>query len=142
MSGSKILAIDDEPDVLEFLELVLQRSGFDVATSNNGTDGLIKAHIETPNLILLDIMMEEMDGWETLRLLKLDDRSKDIPVIVLSARAEPKDKIRALQEGAVDYIIKPFRVVESLEKIRTILDMNGGNEDSDGPDSPVQGAPT
>ena len=141
MSSSKILAIDDEPDVLEFLELVLQRSGFDVATSNNGTDGLIKAHIDAPDLILLDIMMEEMDGWETLRLLKLDDRSKDIPVIVLSARAEPKDKIRALQEGAVDYIIKPFKVVESLEKIRTILAMNGEGEPSD-IGAQEQGAPT
>ena len=121
MSRSKILAIDDEPDVLEFLQVVLDRSGFAVATSRNGTDGLIKAHVENPDLILLDIMMEEMDGWETLRLLKLDDRSADIPVVVLSARAEPKDKIRALQEGAVDYIIKPFAVVESLEKIKTIL---------------------
>ena len=125
MSRSKILAIDDEPDVLEFLHLVLDRSGFDVVTSSNGTDGLIKAHIEIPDLILLDIMMEEMDGWETLRLLKLDDPSKDIPVVVLSARAEPKDKIRALQEGAVDFIIKPFSVVESLEKIHTILGGDG-----------------
>lgn len=131
MTRGKILAIDDEPDVLEFLQVVLSRSGFDVATSNNGTDGLIKAHVEDPDLILLDIMMEEMDGWETLRLLKLDDRSAATPVVVLSARAEPKDKIRALQEGAVDYIIKPFAVVESLEKIRTILDTppngDGGN---------------
>lgn len=121
MHRSKILAIDDEPDVLEFLNVVLTRSGFDVATSTNGTDGLIKAHVEDPDLILLDIMMEEMDGWETLRLLKLDAESSEIPVVVLSARAEPKDKIRALQEGAVDYIVKPFAVVESLEKIKTIL---------------------
>lgn len=122
MSERKILAIDDEPDVLEFLELVLQRSRYQAVTAPNGTDGLIKAHVEKPDLILLDIMMEEMDGWETLRLLKLDDATRDIPVVILSARAEPRDKIRALQEGAVDYIIKPFSVVESLEKIRAILD--------------------
>lgn len=122
MSERKILAIDDEPDVLEFLELVLQRSGYQAVTAPNGTDGLIKAHVEQPALILLDIMMEEMDGWETLRLLKVDDATREIPVVILSARAEPRDKIRALQEGAVDYIIKPFSVVESLEKIRAILE--------------------
>lgn len=120
-----ILAIDDEPDVLRVLGTVLERTGFKVATSTNGTDGLIKAHVENPDLILLDIMMEEMDGWETLRLLKLDEQSQAIPVIILSARAEPKDKIRALQEGAVDYIVKPFSVVESLAKIKAILDDDG-----------------
>jgi len=121
VAAKKILAIDDEPDVLTFLELVLERSGFVALTAPNGTDGLIKAHVERPQLILLDIMMEEMDGWETLRLLKVDEITRDIPVIVLSARAEPKDKIRALQEGAVDYIIKPFSVVDSIEKIRAVL---------------------
>jgi DNA-binding response OmpR family regulator len=125
LSQRKILAIDDEPDVLEFLELVLDKSGYHAITSPNGTDGLIKAHVERPDLILLDIMMEEMDGWETLRLLKLEDVTRDIPVVILSARAEPRDKIRALQEGAIDYIIKPFSVVESLEKIRAILETEG-----------------
>lgn len=122
MRRAKILAIDDEPDVLEFLRVVLERSGFAVVVSSNGTDGLIKAHVEQPDLILLDIMMEEMDGWETLRLLELDEGSRRIPVVILSARSEPRDKIRALQEGAVDYITKPFSVVESLGKIRAILD--------------------
>lgn len=122
MEERKILAIDDEPDVLEFLQLVLERSGYVALTAPNGTEGLIKAHVEQPALILLDIMMEEMDGWETLRLLKLDDNTREIPVVILSARAEPRDKIRALQEGAVDYIIKPFSVVDSLEKIRAILE--------------------
>lgn len=125
LSQRKILAIDDEPDVLEFLELVLDKSGYHAITAPNGTAGLIKAHVERPDLILLDIMMEEMDGWETLRLLKLEDVTRDIPVVILSARAEPRDKIRALQEGAIDYIIKPFSVVESLEKIRAILETEG-----------------
>ena len=121
MRQKKILAIDDEPDVLEFLEMVLSKSGYEVFTAPNGTEGLIRAHVEKPDLILLDIMMEKMDGWETLRLLRLDEDSQHIPVIILSARAEPKDKIRALQEGAVDYITKPFALKESLEKISTLL---------------------
>lgn len=136
MSAKKILAIDDEPDVLSFIELVLERSGYTALTAPNGTSGLIKAHVEGPHLILLDIMMEEMDGWETLRLLKVDEKTRDIPVIILSARAEPKDKIRALQEGAVDYIIKPFSVVESLEKIRAILAAEEGEEGEDAGDPP------
>jgi DNA-binding response OmpR family regulator len=121
LSQKKILAIDDEPDVLEFLRLVLSRSGYEVVTATNGTEGLIKAHVEHPDLVLLDIMMEKMDGWETLRLLRLEESCRDTPVVILSARAEPRDKIRALQEGAVDYITKPFALEESLEKIALIL---------------------
>lgn len=129
-----ILAIDDEPDVLSFLELVLEKSGFRALTAPNGTEGLIRAHVEQPDLILLDIMMEEMDGWETLRLLKLDETSREIPVVILSARAEPKDKIRALQEGAVDYITKPFSVRDSLGKIRAVLaDVEDAAENGEGP---------
>jgi DNA-binding response OmpR family regulator len=122
VSKKKILAVDDEPDVLDFLKLVLEQSGYQAVTAPNGTEGLIRAHVERPDLILLDIMMEKMDGWETLRLLKLDEESHDIPVVIVSARAEPKDKIRALQEGAVDYITKPFQVKESLAKIAAILE--------------------
>lgn len=136
VAAKRILAIDDEPDVLSFLELLLERSGFEALTAPNGTDGLIKAHVESPHLILLDIMMEEMDGWETLRLLKVDEKTRDIPVIILSARAEPKDKIRALQEGAVDYIIKPFSVVESLGKIRAILEAEADADESSTPEAP------
>ncbi len=128
----KILAVDDEPDVLDFLQLALEKNGYLTVTAPNGTEGLIRAHVEQPDLILLDIMMEEMDGWETLRLLKLDESSCDIPVVILSARAEPRDKIRALQEGAVDYITKPFSLRETLEKIRTILEpATGGDQDAE-----------
>jgi DNA-binding response OmpR family regulator len=75
----------------------------------------------TPDLILLDIMMEGMDGWEVLKLLKMEERTRGIPVVILSARVEPRDKIRGLQEGAVDYITKPFSVKDVLESIHLIL---------------------
>ncbi|MEM8964147.1 MAG: response regulator [Acidobacteriota bacterium] len=117
----KILVIDDEQDVRDLLRTVLTKSGYDVVTADNGTDGLIRAHVERPDLILLDIMMEKMDGWETLRLLQLDDNSARTPVVIISARVEPRDKIRALQEGAVDYFTKPFSLREDLEKIDLIL---------------------
>ena len=79
------------------------------------------AQSERPDAILLDIMMKEMDGWEVLKLLKLDDATRQMPVIILSARVEPKDKIRGLQEGAVDYVTKPFAIREILEKVAAIL---------------------
>jgi len=124
-SRRKILVIDDEPDVLDFLRLVLAKSGYEPLVAPNGTEGLIRAHVEKPDLILLDLMMEEKDGWETLRQLKLDPESRDVPVVVLSARAEDKDKIRALQEGALDYITKPFSLRDSLSKIAVLLGDGG-----------------
>ena len=132
-SKKKILAIDDEPDVLEFLRMVLSKSGYEVVTAPNGTEGLIRAHVEQPDLVLLDIMMERMDGWETLRLLRLDENSRNVPVVILSARAEPRDKIRALQEGAMDYITKPFDLQESLEKIQTILEESAAEDGGEAP---------
>jgi DNA-binding response OmpR family regulator len=121
MSAAKILVIDDEKDVLEVLRLVLSRSGYEVLASSSGMDGLAQAQADRPDLILLDIMMQRMDGWEVLRALKSDAETREIPVVILSARVEPKDKIRGLQEGAVDYVTKPFAVREILEKVSLIL---------------------
>ncbi len=129
MSAGKILVIDDETDVLEVLRLVLSRSGYEVAASPSGMEGLARAQADRPDLILLDIMMQRMDGWEVLRALKSDAETRDIPVVILSARVEPKDKIRGLQEGAVDYVTKPFAVREILEKVSVILgDLAGRDE--------------
>jgi DNA-binding response OmpR family regulator len=116
-----VLVVDDEEDVINVLRLVLSKSGYDVITAGSGMDGLMRAQSENPEAILLDIMMHEMDGWEVLKLLKLDDATRNIPVIILSARVEPKDKIRGLQEGAVDYVTKPFAVREILEKMAALL---------------------
>jgi DNA-binding response OmpR family regulator len=121
MSAGKILVIDDEEDVLEVLRLVLSRSGYEVDATSSGMEGLARAQAGQPDLVLLDIMMQRMDGWEVLRALKSDAATRDIPVVILSARVEPKDKIRGLQEGAVDYVTKPFAVREILEKVAFIL---------------------
>ncbi|HEV3455239.1 MAG TPA: response regulator [Thermoanaerobaculia bacterium] len=120
----KILVVDDEEDVLEVLRLVLAKNGYEVLTATSGMDGLTRAQSELPNLIVLDIMMHQMDGWEVLKLFKLDERTSGIPVVILSARVEPKDKIRGLQEGAIDYVTKPFAVRDILTKIAAILDQS------------------
>jgi DNA-binding response OmpR family regulator len=103
------------------LQVVLSRRGHTVLTAPSGIEGLVKAQGEKPDLVLLDIMMEGMDGWEVLKLLKLEEATRDIPVVMLSARVEPRDKIRGLQEGAVDYITKPFSVKELAETIEAVL---------------------
>lgn len=121
MSRPTVLVVDDEEDVLNVLKLVLGKSGYEVMTAVSGMDGLMRAQSEHPDVILLDIMMHQMDGWEVLKLLKLDEHTRPIPVVILSARVEPRDKIRGLQEGAIDYVTKPFAVREILEKIEAIL---------------------
>ena len=117
----KILVVDDEDDILHFLELVLREKGYDVVTAGGGHEALTQAQIERPDLVLLDIMMPQMDGWEVLKLLRVDDDTRRIPVAMLSARTEAKDRVQGLQEGAIDYICKPFSLTELLGKIEAIF---------------------
>jgi DNA-binding response OmpR family regulator len=117
----KILVVDDEDDILHFLELVLREKGYDVATASGGHEALTTAQVERPDLVLLDVMMPQMDGWEVLKLLRVDESTSHIPVAMLSARTEAKDRVQGLQEGAIDYICKPFSLQELLGKIETIF---------------------
>jgi DNA-binding response OmpR family regulator len=121
MNKKKILIVDDEDDILHFLELVLREKGYDVATASGGHEALTKAQVDRPDLVLLDIMMPQMDGWEVLKLLRVDEATRHIPVAMLSARTEAKDRVQGLQEGAIDYICKPFSLQELLGKIETIF---------------------
>ena len=117
----KILVVDDEPDLLRMLEVAFGQRGHSVLTASTGTEALVTAEGERPDLILLDVIMEGMDGWEVLKLLKLDPDTHDIPVVMLSARVEARDKIRGLQEGAVDYVTKPFSVRELVSTVESVL---------------------
>src|SRR5262249_444526 len=112
-----ILVVDDEQDVVEMMRLLLGRKGYQVISATSAMDGLTQGQSALPDLILLDIMMHQMDGWEVLKLLKLDERTQGIPVVILSARVEPRDKIRGLQEGAIDYVTKPFAMRDLIGKI-------------------------
>ncbi len=117
----KILVVDDEDDILHFLELVLQEKGYQVISASGGQEALTRAQIDKPDLVLLDIMMPQMDGWEVLKLLRVDEETSRIPVAMLSARIEAKDRVQGLQEGAIDYICKPFSLQELFEKIQGIF---------------------
>ena len=124
----KILVVDDEEDILHFLEMVLKEKGYEVVTASGGHEALTRAHIERPDLVLLDVMMPQMDGWEVLKLLRVDDGTAHIPVAMLSARTEAKDRVQGLQEGAVDYICKPFSLQELLGKIEAVFNQAGEAE--------------
>jgi DNA-binding response OmpR family regulator len=122
----KVLVVDDEDDIRHFLELVLRDRGYEVFVASGGEEGLARAQEIRPDLILLDIMMPVLDGWEVLRRLKGQAETASLPVAVLSARTEAKDRARGIREGAVDYIGKPFTLQELLRRIEAIF--NSGEE--------------
>lgn len=117
-----ILIVDDEEDVLDLLTVVFEREGFRTLVASDGKTALTLAYDETPDVILLDVMMPAMDGWQVLRALKVDERTSRIPVAMVSARTEGRDKIIGLQEGAVSYVEKPFSTMELVTEVRAILD--------------------
>jgi DNA-binding response OmpR family regulator len=120
----RILVVDDDADVAGMAALVLRRAGYQVTTVNSGDAALVQAVQISYDLILLDINMPGMDGWEVLRVLKADESTADTPVAMFTIRGEVRDKIHGLQEGAFDYITKPFSVDELRERVALILNRN------------------
>lgn len=127
-----ILIVDDEEDVVELLQLVFERNGFEARTASNGKAAVASAYGEPPDVILLDVMMPEMDGWGVLKTLKADERTRGIPVAMLSARAERRDKMIGLQEGADGYIAKPFSPAEVVREVQSLLASVAGSSGSSG----------
>jgi len=117
----KILVVDDEVYILHILDFSLGAEGFDVVTANNGETAIAKAKQERPNLIVLDIMMPVLDGYETLKRLKADPDTKEIPVILLTAKGRDVDKRLGFEVGATDYIVKPFSPSRLIERIEEII---------------------
>ena len=117
----RILCIEDEPDMIELIRLILTRHGFEVSGANGGIEGVQKIQEEIPDLVLLDIMMPDLDGWEVYQQIKADEKTKNIPVIVVTAKAQNIDKVLGLHIAKVDdYISKPFTpdsLLESIEKV-------------------------
>ena len=122
MSAKKILFVDDEADLIETLRFPLELEGYDVLVSNNGEEALNKARQEKPDLILLDIMLPKMDGYTICRLLKADETYTHIPIFMLTARTQEKDRQTAMQMGADEYITKPFNIDEVITKMKSYLD--------------------
>ncbi len=121
MNKMKLLIVEDDKDILQLLSYNMQTSGFDVLTSRDGYEGLSIARQNLPDLIILDLMLPGLDGFEVCKELKRDSETKNIPILMLTARGEEVDRIVGLELGADDYVVKPFSPRELVLRIRAIL---------------------
>jgi len=117
----KVLIVDDEQDIVESLKFVLENEGYTCFPAYNGDEGLNLAKEIIPDLIILDIMMPKMNGYKISRLLKFDNKYKDIPIIMLTARSQDEDKLIGQETGADEYITKPFELDYVVEKVNQYL---------------------
>ncbi len=118
----RVVCIEDEPEMIDLVRLILGRKGFNVIGANGGIEGLETVRRLRPDLILLDLMMPDMDGWEVYQQVKADPALREIPVVVVTAKAQSIDKVLGLHIAKVDdYITKPFGPQELLESVEKIL---------------------
>ncbi|MBU1852056.1 MAG: response regulator [Candidatus Omnitrophica bacterium] len=118
---NRILVVDDETNLVKAIEIRLKQANYEVLTAGDGIEGLEKAKKERPDLILLDVLMPGMDGYQTLVELKALDETKSIPVVMLTAKGQVEDVVTAQGMGADDYVVKPYNFIILLEKIRNLL---------------------
>ncbi len=122
VSGKLVVCIEDEQEMIDLVQLILGRRGFEVEGANGGLEGLERVKQKKPDLVLLDLMMPDMDGWEVYQRMKSDESLREIPVIVITAKAQSIDKVLGLHIAQVDdYITKPFGPQELLESVEKIL---------------------
>lgn len=117
----KVLIVDDEQDIVESLKFVLENEGYSCYTALNGEEGLASAKELVPDLMILDIMMPKMNGYKISRLLKFDNKYKNIPIIMLTARSQEEDKLIGSETGADEYITKPFDLEFVVNKVNEYL---------------------
>src|SRR5436190_9768999 len=117
---TRILVVEDERDLTELLTYNLQREGYETLVAHDGPEGLRKAQTQLPDLIILDLMLPGLSGQEVLREVRAGERTRDIPVIILSARAEETDQVVGFSIGADDYVTKPFSVKVLLQRIKAM----------------------
>jgi len=121
MYNGKVLVVDDEVYILHILDFILGAESYDVVTATNGEQALQKVRDEKPDLVILDIMMPKLDGYETCRMIKNDAATKHIPVILLTAKGREIDQKLGREVGANDYITKPFSPNKLIERVQAIL---------------------
>ena len=121
MNPKKILVVDDEVDLVETVRFPLEIEGYNVLVAYNGEEALNQARKENPDLILLDLMLPKLDGYKVCRLLKFDERYKHIPILMLTAKTQEKDKVLGMETGADEYITKPFDMDYLLKKVKEYL---------------------
>ena len=118
----KVVCVEDEPEIIDLIKLILGRKGFDLTGATGGVEGLEAIRRVKPDLVLLDLMMPDMDGWEVYQQMKADSELKNIPVIVVTAKAQSIDKVLGLHIAKVDdYVTKPFGPQELLQSVEKVL---------------------
>ncbi|HUL42963.1 MAG TPA: response regulator transcription factor [Bacteroidota bacterium] len=120
MGSRTVLLVDDEQDIIDLIKYNLHKEGYNVLTARNGKQALDQVRSQ-PHIILLDVMMPELDGWEVLRELKKHPRTAEIPVIFLTAKSADIDEVLGLELGADDYIVKPISIPKLLARIKSVL---------------------
>ena len=129
----KVVCIEDEPEMIDLFKLILTRRGFEVIGANGGRQGLELVKEIKPDLVLIDLMMPDMDGWEVYQNLKANEETQNIPVIVVTAKAQSIDRVLGLHIAKVnDYIAKPFSPTSLLESIEQVLSQVEQPEETEG----------
>lgn len=118
MSLGKILVVDDDKNICELLRLYLEKEGYSVMISNEGEEAIVKFNALKPDLILLDIMLPTLDGWQVCREIR---KTSNVPIIMLTAKGETFDKVLGLELGADDYVVKPFDTKEVIARVKAVL---------------------
>lgn len=133
MVKKRILCVDDEPEMVELLRLILGRKGYEILGAYSGREALDTLEHESVDLVLLDLMMPEMDGWEVVRRMRGKDSTASIPIIVVTAKSQNVDRVLGLHIVKVDdYITKPFTPRELLDAVERVLNRHGMAVDSEG----------
>lgn len=126
MNNGKILIVDDDTNICELLRLYIEKEGYSTAIAYDGVQALELFNKEQPNLVLLDIMMPKLDGWQVCREIR---KTSDCPIIMITAKGEVFDKILGLELGADDYVVKPFEAKEVVARVRAVLRRTGVSEE-------------
>lgn len=129
MPGQRILIVEDEEPIVEVVSRTLRRHGYETASAADGDDALEKAFSLRPDLVILDLMLPKMDGWEVCRRLKADRQTASVPVLMLTARREERDVVEGLEIGADDYMKKPFSLAELAARVKALLRRAGSGEE-------------
>ncbi|MBO5913327.1 MAG: response regulator transcription factor [Clostridia bacterium] len=128
MSNKKVLIVDDDTNICELLRLYLEKDGFDTVVANDGEAAIVKFNLEEPDMVLLDIMMPKLDGWQVCRAIR---KNSNVPIIMLTAKGETFDKILGLDLGADDYVTKPFDSKEVVARVRAVLRRSSNDESAE-----------
>ena len=128
MANPKILIVDDDPNICELLMLYIEKEGYTTVIAHDGEEAVELFSKEQPSLVLLDIMLPKLDGWQVCREIR---KTSDCPIIMLTAKGEVFDKILGLELGADDYVVKPFEAKEVVARIRAVLRRTGTNEEDE-----------